>query len=259
MDQNSKKPQAEKAPVKKFKFPTEIVDLPSKGLIYPKDHPFASGKIEMKYMTAKEEDIITNQSYISKGTVVDKLLEALVVSEGDLGDMIVGDKNALLIASRVLGYGANYKFQYLNDEYEVDLSTLEPKKFDESLIKRGENKFSFTTPTGQNLIEFQLMTDKLEKKVEAELRGLKKLNKNVSPNMSTRMKHMIISVDGNTDKADIREFVDNYFLARDAKALRDHIAEVQPDVDFSFEREMPNGEIEEIDIPIGANFFFPDA
>ena len=103
------------------------------------------------------------------------------------------------------------------------------------------------------------MTDKLEKKVEAEIRGLKKLNKNVSPNMSTRMKHMIISVDGNTDKADIREFVDNYFLARDAKALRDYIADVQPDVDFSFEREMPNGEIEEIDIPIGANFFFPDA
>ena len=259
MDQNDKKQQAPKAPVKKFKFPTEVVDLPSKGLIYPKDHPFSSGKVEMKYMTAKEEDIITNQSYIQKGIIVDKLLEALVVSDGDLGDMIVGDKNALLIASRVLGYGANYKFEYLGEEHEVDLSKLENKKFDESLIKRGENKFSYTTPTGQNLIEFQLLTDKLEKKIEAEIRGLRKLNKNSNPNMSTRLKHMIISVDGNTDKADIREFVDVFFLARDAKALRDHIAEIQPDVDFSFEREKANGEIEEIDIPIGANFFFPDA
>ena len=103
------------------------------------------------------------------------------------------------------------------------------------------------------------MTDKIDKKVEAELRGLKKINKNASPEMSTRMKHMILSVDGNSDKKEIRDFVDNYFLARDAKALRDHIIDFQPDVDFSFERELSNGEIEEIDIPIGANFFFPDA
>ena len=88
---------------------------------------------------------------------------------------------------------------------------------------------------------------------------LKKLSKDSNPEMSTRMKHMILSVDGNTDKKDIREFVDQYFLARDAKAMRDYIVEIQPDVDFSFEREKPDGEIEEIDIPIGANFFFPDA
>ena len=103
------------------------------------------------------------------------------------------------------------------------------------------------------------MTDLVEKKVEAELKGLKKLKKEVIPEMSTRMKHMILSVDGNTDKKDIREFVDNYFLARDAKALRDYISSMQPDVDFSFEHEEENGDIKEIDIPIGANFFFPDA
>ena len=103
------------------------------------------------------------------------------------------------------------------------------------------------------------MTDKIEKKVSAELRGLKKISKGVSPEMSTRLKHMILSVDGNPEKKDIREFVDNFFLARDAKALRDYVVKVQPDVDFSFERELSNGELEEIDIPIGANFFFPDA
>ena len=262
MDKNTKTPQASapSQPSKKsFKFPTEEVTLPSKGLIYPKGHPFGSGVIEMKYMTAKEEDIITNQSFIQKGTVVDKLLDALVVSDGNLDDMIIGDKNALLIASRVLGYGKDYKFQYLGEEHEIDLSTLENVKFDESLITKGENKFHFTTPTGENLIEFQLMTDGLEKKVDAEVRGLKKLNKNASPIMSTRMKHMILSVDGNSDKKDIREFVDGYFLARDAKALRDYIKDIQPDVDFNFEITRENGELEEIDIPIGANFFFPDA
>jgi len=247
-------------PKPKFKFPTEFVDLPSNGIVYPKSNPLSLGKLEMKYMTAKEEDIITNQSYISKGIIIDKLLEALIVTEGvDAGDLIVGDKNALLVASRVLGYGALYKFTYGGEDYESDLSTLENKKIDESLFIKGENKFSFQTPHGENLIEFQLMTDKIDKKVEAELRGLKKINKNASPEMSTRMKHMILSVDGNSDKKEIRDFVDNYFLARDAKALRDHIIDFQPDVDFSFERELSNGEIEEIDIPIGANFFFPDA
>ena len=247
------------APKKTFKFPTEMVDLPSQGIVYPKDHPLSFGKVEMKYMTAREEDIITNQSYIQKGTVIDKLLEALVVSDVSISDMIVGDKNALLVASRVLGYGSNYKFTYDGEDHEVDLATLEPKKFDKSLFTPGENRFTFQTPHGENLIEFQLITDQLEKKVDAELRGLKKLNKGANPEMSTRLKHIILSVDGNTDKAEIRDFVDNYFLARDAKAMRDYIVKIQPDVDFSFERELNNGEVDEIDIPIGANFFFPDA
>jgi len=89
----------------KSKFPTEIVELPSKGLVYPQDNPLSSGKIEMKYMTAKEEDILTNQSYIQNGTVLDKLLQSLIVSKIDYKDLIVGDKNALLIAARILGYG----------------------------------------------------------------------------------------------------------------------------------------------------------
>jgi hypothetical protein len=101
----------------KFKFPTEIVELPSKGLIYPKDNPLSSGKIEMKYMTAKEEDILTNQNYISKGIVLDKLIESLIVSKVDINDIVIGDKNALLIASRVLGYGKDYQFRGYNSRY----------------------------------------------------------------------------------------------------------------------------------------------
>ena len=166
MDPKTTPPQEatpkKETPKKSFKFPTEIVDLPSKGITYPKDNPLSSGKIEMKYMTAKEEDIITNQALYSKGIIVDKLLEALVVSEGvDIEDMIVGDKNALLVASRVLGYGSNYKFTYAGEDYEVDLASLENKKLDESLYTKGENKFTFQTPHGENLIEFQLMTDSI--------------------------------------------------------------------------------------------------
>ena len=103
---------------KKLKFPTETIDLPSKGLIYPKDNNLSSGKVEMKYMTAKEEDILTNQSYIEAGTVLDKLLQSLIVSDIVYNDLITGDKNALLIAARVLGYGSDYTFKYEDEEIE---------------------------------------------------------------------------------------------------------------------------------------------
>ena len=115
--------------VTKPKFPTEIVDLPSKGLIYPKDNPLSSGQIEMKYMTAREEDILTNQNYISKGIVLDKLIESLIVSKVNINDIIIGDKNALLIASRILGYGKDYTFRAYNSDtqgqFHMDFPGLE--------------------------------------------------------------------------------------------------------------------------------------
>ena len=247
-------PQPEKP---KFKFPTEIVDLPSKGLIYPKDNPLSSGKVEMKYMTAKEEDILTNQNYIQKGIVIEKLISSLIVSDINPDDLIIGDKNALLVASRVLGYGKDYEFEYGGEKYNIDLASLENKEIDYSMFK-GENEFPFTLPHSGTMVTFRLMTEGLEKKIDAELRGLKKINRDANPEMSTRMKYLLLSVDGNSDRKDIREFVDTYFLARDAKALREHIVVMQPDVDFKFERELSNGDIVDTDIPIGASFFFPN-
>ena len=115
-----------------FKFPTEVVELPSKGLIYPKDNILSSGEVEMKYMTAKEEDILSNQAYIQKGIVLDKLLQSLIVDKNiNYDDLIVGDKNALFMAARILGYGKDYSFEYNGMEYTVDLSTLDPRPFDE--------------------------------------------------------------------------------------------------------------------------------
>ena len=102
-----------------LKFPTEIVELPSKGLVYPEDNPLSSGQIEMKYMTAKEEDILTNQNYINNGTVIDELLKSLIITKINYNDLIVGDKNAIMIAARVLGYGKDYSFTYDNNEQVV--------------------------------------------------------------------------------------------------------------------------------------------
>ena len=243
---------------KKHKFPTETIDLPSKGLIYPEDNALSSGKVEMKYMTAKEEDILTNQSYIEAGTVLDKLLQSLIVSDINYNDLITGDKNALLIAARVLGYGKDYKFEYKGEEVEVDLSVIDNKEFDESSITKGENRFSFTLPNSKTEIEYKILTANDEKKITAEIRGLKKVNKKENRELSTRLKYMIVSVNGEEDKKTIREFVDTYLLAMDSRALRKHIADTQPDVNLDVTIDTSSGE-EDITIPINLNFFWPDA
>lgn len=233
--------------------PTEIIDLPSKGLLYPEDNPLSSGKIEMKYMTAREEDILTNQSYIEKGIVLDKLLQSLIVSKINYSDLVVGDKNAIMVAARVLGYGKDYTFTYGGQEYNVDLSKIDNKPFEH--INKGVNEFSFTLPSTGTNITYKILTHGDEQKIENELNGLKKLNKNNSPEISTRLKYMITSVGGERDPKTIRDFVDNHLLARDSRELRKHIKETQPDVDLTF---FPDGSPERVDIPIGIKFFWPD-
>jgi len=239
----------------KLKIPTETVDLPSQGLVYPKSSPLSSGKIEMKYMTAREEDILTNQNYINKGTVLDELVKSLIISDVKYEDLIVGDKNAILVAARILGYGKDYKFTWGGEEYNIDLTAIENKPIKTELFKEGINEFNFTLPATNTNITFKLITGNDENKIQAELDGLKKINKNISAELSTRLKYIITSVNGNRDQKDIREFVDNYLLARDSRALREYIKEVQPDVDLTF---FPEGSNEKVSIPVGLSFFWPD-
>ena len=153
-------------------FPTEVVDLPSKGLLYPEDSPLKSGTIEMKYMTAKEEDILTNQNFIEKGIVIDKLLQALIVDKKiNYNELLIGDKNALLVAARILGSGADYEFVYQGEKVKIDLTTIENKPFDEKLVKDGKNEFKFTLPTTKNELTFKFLTHGDEKKVDQEIKG----------------------------------------------------------------------------------------
>ncbi len=243
----------------KFKFPTEMIELPSKGLLYPEDHPLASGQVEMKYMTAKEEDILTNQNYISKGIVLDKLLQSLIITEFNYSDLLIGDKNAILIASRISGYGKDYSFTYDGVEKTVDLSSLENKEIDEPTFTRGVNEFNYTLPHTNTDVTFQLMTEGLDKKIDREITAIKKINKLASPEFTTRLKHVITSVNSDTDPKTIKDFVENYLLAKDARALREHIAGMQPDVDMTTTVVDDYGETIDIEVPITVNFFFPDA
>ncbi len=241
--------------MQEFKIPTETIELPSQGLLYPKDHPLSSGTIEMKYMTAREEDILANQNYIANGTVIDKLLKSLIVTKVDYNDLLIGDKNAVMIAARILGYGPKYKFEYNGEEDEVDLSKIDNKKIDKKLFTPGNNEFSFVLPHSKNKITFKMMTHRDEQKINKEIEGLQKLNKDANPVVSTRLKFQITSVNGDSDPPTIRSFVDKALLAQDSRAFRKHISDIQPDIDLTF---FPRGTKESRPIPISLRFFWPD-
>ena len=240
-------------------FPTEMVTLPSKGLLYPEESPLKKGEIEMKYMTAREEDILTNQNLIENGTVIDKLLQSLIITPINYSDLLIGDKNAVLVAARILGYGKDYEFEYNGEKIEVDLTTISDKPLNESISKNGKNEFTFKLPASNVEITFKLLTHGDEQAISSELKGLKKINKNSSAELSTRMKHIITSINGDYEKKTIREFVDTKLLARDSRALRNYIVDLQPDVELTFDYENKNGDFVKIPVPINLNFFWPDA
>ena len=245
-------------PKSKYQYLTEEVTLPSQGKLYDEKSPLRTGVLEMKYMTALEEDILTNQNYIQDGTVIDRLLKSLIVSPINYNDLLIGDKNAILIAARILGYGTDYAFEYKGQEVSIDLSELKDKEIDESLVKEGKNEFFYTLPFSKKELSFKLLNHGDDLKITNEIKGLQKVNKNANVTSTTRFKHTILSVDGNYEKKVIREFIDTRMLARDSRALRNHIKKIQPDVDLSYKFTDGAGNQKTFEIPIGINFFWPD-
>ena len=243
-----------------IKIPTEIIKLPSKGALYSKDSLLSKGEIEMRYMSAKDEDILTNTSYLREGTTIDKLLQSLIVTPINYDDLLLGDKNAILIAARILGYGKDYEFTYTDPKTResikanVDLTTIKDKELDETLIKNGNN-FEYKFSKTGNTITFKLLSHGDEKKIEAEVKGLQKITPKGSFESTTRLKYMITSINGKSDSASIREYVDKVMLAPEARELRNYYNTIQPDVILKYYPE----DIEEgVNIEIGLNFFWPD-
>jgi len=246
-------------------FPTEMISLPSKGYFYPEDNPLSSGEVEVKYMTAREEDILTSSNLIQKGIVLDKLLEALVVSDVNLDDILIGDKNAIMIAARVLAYGKDYTFEFVDPssgksrEETVDLTTLEDKKINLNDFEKGKNEFEFQLPGSKRKLTFKLLTQSDEKAIDSQLKALKKISNStgIDPEITTRLKSSILAIDGNRDRNVINSFVDNEFLSIDSFAYRTYLTAITPDVDLSFSVELDNGELEEVSVPVTATFFWP--
>jgi hypothetical protein len=250
-----------------YDFPTEVITLPSKGLVYPESNPLSKGSIEIKYMTAREEDILSSQNLIKKGIVLDKLFESVVVEPNvSIGDISIGDKNAILLATRILGYGSDYVVEVTDpftlevQKVNIDLSKIETKEIDETILNR-QNRYEFLLPVSKKKIKFKLLTHKDEIDINAEIQSLNRLVKgdtNVSQEVSTRLRYMIQEIDGNTDRVFINNFVKNSLLARDSKSLREYVKTISPDMNFKYEFTSDiTGESEALDIPFGVGFFYP--
>ena len=268
--------QYEQKQVSDYKFPTEVVELPSKGLIYPKDNPLSSGKVEMKYMTAKEEDILTTQSYIKDGSVLDRLFQSLIVSNGEgvpikYVDLVTGDKNAIMIAARILGYGKDYEVE-ITDPFTdkkqkdvIDLTQFENNEYDGSKqVELHKNEFEFILPKSNRKITFMAMTESKERKVKHQIEEIKKQNRKVkdltSRDLTTRLKNMILSVDDESEQRVINNFVDNELFAVDSQSLRAYINEVVPDINMTYEFiSEETGERRDMLLPMDVSFFWPSS
>ena len=249
-----------------YDFPTEVLDLPSKGLLYPKENPLSSGQIDIKYMTAKEEDILTSTNLLEKGLAIDRLLESIIANPKiKLDDILLGDKNAIMIGARVLGYGKDYEVSLTDPDTSlevksvVDLTAIKNRVVDYSLLEGSENKFTFTLPNSKRIIEFKLLTHKDEKVIESTEKALEK----VSPGgpqskFTSRYKQQIVSVDGDTTETTVNRFIDNEFLALDTREFRKHIKTITPNVDLTFEYKSQIGDTHTVNVPIGVTFFWPD-
>lgn len=248
-------------------FPNNVVELPSKGLVYDETNLLSGGRVEMKFMTAKEENILTTESYIKQGIVIDKFLQSIIVSpKFNYDSLLVGDKDALILASRIYGYGEIYTIEVTTpsgkkQKVDINLEEVPNKEIDENKFIKGENRFTylFESKIGKYTLEFKLLTVGDQKRIDDRLKKYKSFGKE-DQQITIRLEEMILSVNGNSDPNFIRLFLNNEFLARDSRAFRDYVAKLQPG---------PNMEIEIIDeetgepfrttITIRPDFFWPDS
>ena len=248
-----------------FEFPTQVISLPSEGKVYAESNPLSKGTLEIKYMTAREEDILADRNLINKGIVLQKLLESVVVQPGvNVDDLVIGDINAVYLATRMLGYGAEYDIEVTDpfsgekQKVTIDLSKLQTKDINLDILN-AQNRYELTLPVSKKKLIVKLLTHKDEKDINQEIQAMERLTKgkSVGTDVTTRFKYMILDIDGNSDRGFINKFVPN-MLAGDTKALRNFFKEISPDMNmtFDFVSEV-TGDTEALDIPFGISFFYP--
>ena len=243
-------------------FPSEVIDLPSEGKVYSKDSPLANGKLELKYMTAKEEDILTSANLIRKGLVLDKLLDQLILTKGiKSDDLILGDKNAIMVAARVLAYGPEYTCEVTHPDTgvtkKVTINLADcPFKHLPDDIKYDKGTFEVELPISKAKVECKFLTGIDEKSISKDIKASKKVTE-IVPELTTRLRYSIKSIDGDSSPSIVNNFVHN-MLAKDSLFLRQEMKRITPDIILKQEVEI-GGDTVEVDIPMTVNFFWPSA
>lgn len=248
------------------KFPTEVINIPSKGWFYPTNHPLSSGTLELAMMTAKQEDILTSRNLIQKNIVLDKLLESVVINKAiDLDEMFVCDRNAAFFAIRRLAYGDDYDATLScgrcgkENNITIDLGKMDNKPFEFEKYPQGENKFTFKLPSSGITLTYKLLTKKDENAIDQELVGMAKVTKDFTREVTTRLGYIITAVDGVTERARIRKFVNEELPSKDSLKFRTHIRDNMPDIDTSFDFSCAHCGLErKEETPMGVSFFWPN-
>jgi len=261
----SQPPITEKNSILDFVLPTEFVDLPTKGRFYPEEHPLHNKEsVEIRFMTAKDTDILTSKSLLKKGVAVDRMLQNILVDKNiKVENLFIGDKNSLMVAARISGFSSEYKTKVLcpscgtSSECDFDLEELEPQPSDEDFEISKEGTFKVLLPKTEVEVECRLLTGVDEKSMFKTSEKRKKHNL-PEETLTSQYKKFIVSINGVTERGLVEKFVD-IMPALDSSYLRKVYSRVAPNVEMKQEFSCSICDVDAVvDIPFSANFFWPD-
>ena len=249
-----------------FVVPTEFVQLPSKGRFYPPGHPLHNQEmIEVKQMTAKEEDILTSRSLLKQGVAIDRVLQSIVIDPRiDVSSLLVGDRNAIVVSCRVSGYGSEYTTKIAcpaceaRNEYTFDLNeAVITSGTLEGVTQNGDGTFNTVLPRSNLSVDFRLLTGRDEKFLT---QGQTTKNKNKADRLITsQLRGILVSVNDN-DTAEALNYVANNLPSMDSKYLREIYRNVQPNIDLTQHYQCEEcGFQKDMEVPLTADFFWPNS
>jgi hypothetical protein len=250
-----------------FEIPVETVPLPSRGVTYPVEEGLHGKEtVDIKAMTAKEEDILTSKALIKKGTVISHLLRSCLIDRTINPDtLLAGDRNAIMTALRITGYGGDYNVEVdcpscsERSKQSFDLSSLPIKRLEIEPVALGSNLFEFLLPTTKKKVRFKFLTGTDEQDIMVMAERRKKSGMAGENLVTTRLQYAIDSIESITDKTKIQMFIRN-MPARDSLELRRYIDKNEPGIDMKSWMDCPAClEQSEVRLPMGASFFWPDA
>jgi len=249
-----------------FEVPVESVPLPSNGVVYPSDSPLHGQEtVDIRSMTAREEDILTSRALIKKGTVITELIKSCLVDKRvHVQDMLAGDRNAIMVALRITGYGAEYNVEAdcpkcnTRSKQSFDLASMPIKRLEIEPVETGLNCFEFKLPVTGKTVKFKFLTGRDEEEINTVVERAKKQGALADNIVTTRLQYSIVAIEGKTDRSSINGFIRN-MPARDSMALRKHIDAHEPGIEMKADLDCPScNEQSEVRVPLGASFFWPD-
>lgn len=262
-----------------FVSPTEFIEIPSKGKFYPQGHPLNGVEaVEIKHMTAKEEDILSSKTLLKQGIAIDRFLESVLVDKKLSSEsMLIGDKNALIVAARCSGYGNEYLAGITcpncgtSSKQEVDLTEAknpyhgydEEEVEEEDQLKgvsgpNGAGNYIITLPVTKAAFEVKLMTGREEKAFSKRMQQRKKRRQSEAM-MTDQFKTFTVSINNTGDLRQMYRFIDN-LPVRDSRFLRTTYNKLSPALNLKHDFVCPECDHEqEVEVPITAQFFWPDA